>query len=765
MKSILLFIFSTACFLSTYAQELHYIKGNVTDENHKPLPYVAVTLSDPDSILIKGAVTDSTGHFTFNNIERGKYIFTAKSMGFEDFSNPIVMEGKDIDMPDILLRTSNFLLDEVEVKGREFIRKEDFMLIIPGKQQSKHATTGYDLLDNLMIPGLDVDKQSGIVKNFNGLVTLYINGRKADFREVKSLRSKDIEKIEYHDAPKGIYAGEIAAINYIIKEYKTGGYLSVDGRQSIGYLNGDYNAIAKMSRGSTTYKFFGGHSMRKVDSTVKELETLNFHDYNITRNKSGNRATTKTNNQYARFDVENSTKKRTLSGKLTLAHSNSPLNFLEENIIYGGRYAGKESSAYIENTQSGWMPNLDLMGKFSIKSNQMFIAYLNTSYSHNNYNRIYRETGFNSATDANEDFYKGLANFMYYIGMKHNNSLSIQLSHLYQNSRSNYTGDYNNKQQLWSAESFFYTSYNQRINQKLSLYAHAGFSMLQYKLLGKDRVDRIGPRLNGRLTIQPKQNQFIQVSFDITSTYPTLDRLNDVELDIDPFIIKRGNPDMDNSIFYQGNAGYNAQFGPINIMVAAFCFYSTNTVAEHYYTDQEKLISSYSSHAGFLLTNMMAEITWKATNNLNIKAKGQWVHSRISKLTHKDHTTWMGSLTMNYYLKDWKFNLFTNLPYKIVDTSLLRKEFKYKTNYGASISWNHGGWSAEIGTNNPFSKNWSITTGLDTEAYQYEQIRYDKSLQQTGYISLSYTFDFGKKTDREKNDTNTNINSAILKAY
>ena len=123
-------------------------------------------------------------------------------MGFEDFSNPIVMEGKDIDMPDILLRTSNFLLDEVEVKGREFIRKEDFMLIIPGKQQSKHATTGYDLLDNLMIPGLDVDKQSGIVKNFNGLVTLYINGRKADFREVKSLRSKDIEKIEYHDAPK-----------------------------------------------------------------------------------------------------------------------------------------------------------------------------------------------------------------------------------------------------------------------------------------------------------------------------------------------------------------------------------------------------------------------------------------------------------------------------------------------------------------------------------------------------------------------------------
>lgn len=120
---------------------------------------------------------------------------------------------------------------------------------------------------------------------------------------------------------------------------------------------------------------------------------------------------------------------------------------------------------------------------------------------------------------------------------------------------------------------------------------------------------------------------------------------------------------------------------------------------------------------------------------------------------------------MDYYLKDWKFNIYTNLPYKVVDTSLLRKEFEYKTNYGASIGWNHGGWSAEIGTNNPFTKDWPITTTLDTDVYRYKQIRNDESLQQTGYVKLSYTFDFGRKTDREKNDTNTTINSAILKAY
>lgn len=765
MKKIVLVIFLSFFCLSIYAYGNYNIKGRIIDENKIPLANVAITLLRTDSVFIKGLVTDSAGQYLLSGIHDGEYIFTAKSMGFDSYSCRIELEGKDLNMPDVILKASNTFLKEVEIKGKSFIRKKDHVLIIPGKQQVKHASTGYDLLDNLMIPGLNVDRQSGEVKNFNGIVSMYINGQRADFREVRTLRPRDIEKIEYHDAPTGVYSNDVAVINYITKDYKTGGYVSLDGRQAIGYLNGDYNAATKINSGNTTYKFFGGHTMKKAKNTTEVHEYFNFDNYNFTRDKNSLDALNETNGQYARLDIMNSNQKRTLSGKFTFAHNHTPVSFSKEYVKYGGVYAGRESLSYAENRQKGWMPNLDLMGNFKIKTNQSFIAFLNCSYSHNDYNRSYQESEFKSVTDADEDFYKGLVSLLYNIGMKHNNSLTIQLNHLYQNSNSIYTGDYNDRQQLWSAESFLYVNYNQRINPKLSLYAHAGFSALQYKLLGKERVNRIGPRLNGRLMIQPKPNQFLQISFDITSTYPTLDRLNDVEQDIDPYMIKRGNSAMDNSIFYQGNAGYYAQFGPVNIMVAAFCFYSQNTVAEHYYEDRDKLISSYSSDAGFLLSNLMTEITWKITNNLNVKAKGQWVHSKISKLTKKHHSAWLGGVIMDYYLKDWKFNVFANLPYKIVDTSLLRKEFEYKTNYGASIGWNRGGWTAEIGTNNPLSKKWSVITVLKTDIYSYKQNYHDESLQQTGYLKLSYTFDFGKKTDRDKNDTNTTINSAILKAY
>lgn len=764
MKKMTLFLLSAFCFSYLFAQE-YDVKGFVKDENNKSLSYVTVALSDLDSILIKGAVTDSTGHYALHGVKNGNYLFTVKCMGFDTYSTLVEMKDKNVEMPGILLKTSNYLLNEVEVRGRTFIRKEDHILILPDRQEVKHAVSGYDLLYNLMVPGLEVDRQSGVVKNFNGAVSMYIDGRKADYREVRTLRSRDIEKIEYHDAPTGIYSNETGVINYITKQYKSGGYISLDGGQSIGYLNGDYQAAAKLTRGNTTYKFFGGHTMSKSNSTTEMSEMMKMDSYDLIRDRDGYEAVIKTNGQYARFDVMNSTQKRTLSGKFTFARSSTPLNYLKENSTYGGKYAGETSSSYSGNRQSGWMPNADLMARFNLKNNQTFIVYVNGSYSHNDYNRSYRESEFKSLTDAGEDYYKGFASLLYTIGMKHNNSLAVQLNHLYQNSQSVYTGDYNDWQQLWSAESFFYTTYNQRIDNKLSLYAHAGFSVLQYKLLGKDRVDRIGPRLNGRLTIQPKSNQFLQIAFDITSTYPTLDRLNDVTQELEPFIVKRGNPGMDNSIFYQSNVGYSAQFGPVNIMAAASYFYSTNTVAEHYYADAGKLVSSYSSDAGFQFANTMVEVTWRATRFLRIKAKGQWLYSRISRLTDRRNQTWLGGVILDYYLKDWKFNIYANLPYRMVDTSLLRKEFEYETSYGASVGWNRGGLSAEIGVNNPFTKDGSIVTLLDTDAYRYRQTRHNESLQQTGYVKLSYTVDFGKKTDRDKNDTNKTINSAILKAY
>ena len=43
--------------------------------------------------------------------------------------------------------------------------------------------------------------KAGVLKAARGEATLYINGVKAELREIQNLRPKEIEKIEYYDIP------------------------------------------------------------------------------------------------------------------------------------------------------------------------------------------------------------------------------------------------------------------------------------------------------------------------------------------------------------------------------------------------------------------------------------------------------------------------------------------------------------------------------------------------------------------------------------
>ena len=62
------------------------------------------------------------------------------------------------------------------------------------------------------------------------------------------MNPKDVEKIEYYDVPTGKYMNDISAINFVMKQHESGGYVSFNADQKIGYLSGDYNVVAKLSK-------------------------------------------------------------------------------------------------------------------------------------------------------------------------------------------------------------------------------------------------------------------------------------------------------------------------------------------------------------------------------------------------------------------------------------------------------------------------------------------------------------------------------------
>ena len=94
-------------------------------------------------------------------------------------------------------------LQEIVVKGNNLVLEVDHIICIPTESQRKHAHSGFDLLYRMMIPNVSVDYQKGEVVTPAGHAALYINGRKATYREIESLRPKEVAKIEYFDSPSG----------------------------------------------------------------------------------------------------------------------------------------------------------------------------------------------------------------------------------------------------------------------------------------------------------------------------------------------------------------------------------------------------------------------------------------------------------------------------------------------------------------------------------------------------------------------------------
>lgn len=224
-------------------------------------PVVAATvmaLTPDDRTVITYGLTDSEGRFTIP-CDRTSILLKISALGYRtDTITPT-----SFNLGNIRLATDAIALANVTVTARNISRVDDHLEIIPDKLSVKHAATGYQLLRNLMLPGMDVNPFEGKVTLFGQNVTLYINGEPAEYRMVQNLRPKDVEKIEYHDAPVGRYAGDFAAINFITKRQTTGGYVTLDGQQSIGgYLDGNYNGFSKINSKSTNYYVFAGYNMK-----------------------------------------------------------------------------------------------------------------------------------------------------------------------------------------------------------------------------------------------------------------------------------------------------------------------------------------------------------------------------------------------------------------------------------------------------------------------------------------------------------------------
>lgn len=755
MKKIFcLLLLLTSTNLMIQAQKL---TGNVLDTEHKRLPYATIRLLTSDSVFVQGTITDSLGVFQIEPSPNAKILYVS-SVGYR----PYCMEIEKINtFFNIVLETDNVFLNEVEVRGKAFIRQQDKVLIIPDKQQVKHASTGYDLLYNLMIPGIEVDRMEEKVRTFGGEVTLYIDGRKVDYREVQNLRPKDIEKVEYFDSPTGKYNDDVAAINYITRKRKTGGYAALDAKQAIGYLDGDYNVVTKLSHKNTNYTLFAGHMMQEYSGLKNDShEHFTLTNEMVDRTSSTLENKVKKNSQYAQLNIVNSNDKRTLQGKISLIRSDIPDNFSCDEVVYSN--ANLKQTANKFTSQFGIMPGIDLYGHFQLNDKQYLESYLNGSYANNNYDYRYQEEKYLAQTHTKEDLYSFMININYGINFNKKNALTVKLYHYHDISSSTYSGSTDAWQHLWKGESQLYMEYSRQLGKNHSLRVAPGISSLQYKLHGDKHISRFSPRLRLRLVSRLSQAQQLQIMANIGNNCPSISSLNNAEQKIDSFQIRRGNPDLKTSKLYMLSAMYSTQIKDFNLQGGIAYNFAKNTTTQGYYVEGDKLIKTFISDPNAHMVIAMLSASWKVTDNLRLKLDGNWMYLDVYNGMSERINCISGKAQIDYYWRNFSFSLFGATEKQNMDAELIH--IYEPAQYGLTASWRHNDWHIEGGVENPFTKQSKYKYTTSQDIYTYRNIVTCRTFQQTGYVKISYTFDFGKKTSRDWKNVNMNINSAILKA-
>lgn len=750
-----------ATILSARAQ--HVLQGKIQDESATGVPSATIRILTKDSAFVGGGVTDDNGTFLLKDIKKGDYILAISNIGYVSRFVDFTMPGQPYTLPLITLKTDNVLLGEVEVRGSTVIHKKDHLLIIPDKQQIKHAFSGYDLLYNLMIPGLRVDRKTGTVNAVTGTATIYINGVEADFREVQNLRPKDIEKVEYYSMPTGKYVRDAAAINYITKVYKTGGYITFDGEQTIGYLGGNYNVGAKVSHGNTSYTFFGGYNMKAYSGVKEEKnEELFFPDYVVKPSGVNEDADFSNNQQYAQFKINNSTKKRNLSAQLFFVRNATPRNDRDEWLNYIG-YDEHTLQTTEKSEDESLKPALNINGIFNLTETQQLEVEANGAYTQNTYNRIYTEGNQHSSTHADEDLYSFDAQSQYTFRPDSKNTLYASLRHFHHITSSYYTGDYDSWQHLWKGETLCMVDYVHDFGEKVMLAVNPGVSLLNYKLHGNELQCFWTFRTNTWVRYLFNSRHWVGAGFSMGNYQPEISSLNSMDQTIDFYQIKRGNPHLGNTTMYHWFMMYEGQIKLFNIQFRLWDMKYDHNIFSDYYVENNKLISSYRSDGSFNTVNSDLAISCRISENLRTNLLLKYEYMYVPGESRLSRNNFGASIDVNYFLKSFAINVYAKTAEKTLDRSSL-VFMKTPALYGLSVHYNHKNWMAEIGTENPFTKHMHYREYADFGVYKYNQVKTSRIYQQTAYIKLAYTFDFGKKTSRESNNVDRSINSAILKA-
>ncbi|MDR1103702.1 MAG: carboxypeptidase-like regulatory domain-containing protein [Tannerella sp.] len=765
-----LLLYSTIGGISAQKIEL---KGLVREaKSNEALAFVNVVLQTPDSAFVTGAVSDDGGRFAVPNINPGDYRLALSYIGY--VTQYIALEGlkANVTIPDILMEEESVGLEAVTVTASATTNRIDRKLVFPTERQVNASSNGVDLLQQLMLPRLQVNALTRAVGLAGGgEVQLRINGIKVEVNDIAALLPKDIIRVEYHDNPGLRYGNASAVIDFVVRRHETGGNLGINLADAFNLQTFDRNSInGRVNHKKSEFSINYSHQYENSYQMWRDNEEIfRMADGSVLRRREeGEPGHLQRIQQNLNLTYNWLNEKRMFNATVRYIADNKPHEDYK-GILYNMDSPDDYVQVFDGGKNSISNLALDLYYQENLKNDQTLVVNLVGTNNRADNSRIYTESRDGVyLTDINNivvgDKYSWIGEGIYEkkIG---DNRFSAGLRHTQSYADNTYKNGHDYNTRMKQGETFLYGEWKGRIRK---LDYSLGTGVTRYTFSREDGAGdysyyAVNPRLNLFLPLSGRSS--VRLTASLNSHTPSLSELSAIEQDIDSLQIQRGNPDLKPSLRYYTELNYEWKKGLFYVNLQGCYSYHPSAVMEERFLEGDRIVRTWNNQKDwqYLKTNL---------------------YLRVGPV--KDILTFGLQSGFNRYISNGNnYRHVYNNPYLFVDVWGTYKNFMLNAGYGP-LSW--GNFYGEtmtkessyhslmlgykyrnanfgIGATNPFANVHRQDSESRSEYASYKRSLYINDSARMFFFTFSWNITFGRSYQSgDKRLNNSDDNAGVMNA-
>lgn len=649
-------------------------------------------------------------------------------------------------------------LQEAVVEGQSKYITATKSVYIPSQKDKETSYDAHSLLERMMIPEIMAIPESTVVTTLAGQnVSIFINFLPADYMDQSALYTKDVTSVEYLDHPDDPrFHGAEYVINFIVKEYKYGGYTKLNDRvnfmnkvrnelslyQRLVYkkwtldLYSSYNYNYNTHSGVNEYSIF--HFPRKDDSFKEIIRETKLID-----------AKQRFSNEPISLRLTYKTDRTTLRNSFGFSHESQPdihtngglwISEYPENTE---KYSQNRNSNfnsftwdgdYYFDLSNGWELSIknNFAHTYSRKSNEYVSDYINEAIVNNT-----RERAYDESADASLEK-----------KINSNHSLSLDLSGGIQYNHIDYLGDYPAVEHFssprmsgdlgyWFSRGKIYagvklgfewngTKVNGFKHYETTPFANLNFS---YAFTGRSSLRFFG--------------QYCRAGANASSYAPTLIQNNE-------FLYTQGNPNLKQYNLATAQLSYT-YYPSMRVYFSAYAKYSGyyDRITSYYLPvpDYDIILKSFKNGGNFQSYEIGGQVGFGIPGKLmcSIRPNLGFVHTPTTQ--SKDYTLFEVSGWAQYYFG----NFYAHASYITPSKSIGLDEpvrLRYNSSYSLGVGWGAKGWNLSFIASNIFKKGYDYKNSTIESPYYYNYATHNSYYGHCNFtLRVTYTIGYGKKID------------------